>query len=164
MLPPVLPSRRDLHSLQLCCAAPRSRTTSVVTGSNARRRATAGANSFSSAPIGSVSWSQSGAPPLPGLPIPRASRPAQTRGTKSAMNIATVTRNAFLPNAETNRAFVLMQYFGYLRRNPNDPNDTDYTGYDFWLTKLACACTRPEERVDVSRRVLAAGTTSIKHI
>jgi hypothetical protein len=28
-----------------------------------------------------------------------------------------------------------MQYFGYLRRNPNDPRATDYTGYD-WLTKL----------------------------
>jgi hypothetical protein len=26
--------------------------------------------------------------------------------------------------------------FGYLRRNPNDPQDTDYTGYEFWLTKL----------------------------
>ena len=39
-------------------------------------------------------------------------------------------------NAESNRAFVLMQYIGYLRRNPNDPQDTDYTGYDFWLTKL----------------------------
>jgi len=37
---------------------------------------------------------------------------------------------------EFNRAFVLMQYFGYLRRNPNDPQDTDYSGYDFWLTKL----------------------------
>ena len=40
--------------------------------------------------------------------------------------------------AEKNRAFVLMQYFGYLRRNPDDaPEPThDYTGYDFWLTKL----------------------------
>ncbi len=38
--------------------------------------------------------------------------------------------------AESNRAFVLVQYFGYLRRNPNDPQDTDYTGYDFWLRKL----------------------------
>jgi hypothetical protein len=44
--------------------------------------------------------------------------------------------NANLYNAEFNRAFVLMQYLGYLRRNPNDPQDTDYTGYDFWLTKL----------------------------
>jgi len=38
--------------------------------------------------------------------------------------------------AEFNRAFVLMQYFGYLRRNPNDLPDADYSGYDFWLTKL----------------------------
>jgi hypothetical protein len=29
-----------------------------------------------------------------------------------------------------------MQYFGYLRRNPNDSPDADYSGYDFWLTKL----------------------------
>lgn len=41
-----------------------------------------------------------------------------------------------LVNAEFNRAFVLMQYFGYLRRNPNDPPDGDYSGYDFWLNKL----------------------------
>jgi hypothetical protein len=25
---------------------------------------------------------------------------------------------------------------GYLRRNPNDAPDSDYSGYDFWLTKL----------------------------
>jgi hypothetical protein len=29
-----------------------------------------------------------------------------------------------------------MQYFGYLRRNSNDPQDSDHTGYDFCLTKL----------------------------
>jgi cytochrome c biogenesis protein ResB len=31
-----------------------------------------------------------------------------------------------------------MQYFGYLRRNPNDPPEAglDYAGYNFWLTKL----------------------------
>jgi hypothetical protein len=23
-----------------------------------------------------------------------------------------------------------------LRRKPNDPQDTDYIGFDFWLTKL----------------------------
>src|SRR5207253_1886849 len=28
------------------------------------------------------------------------------------------------------------QYFDYLRRNPNTAPDSDYTGYDFWLTKL----------------------------
>jgi len=47
-----------------------------------------------------------------------------------------VAENSILNAQEFNRAFVLMQFFGYLRRNPNDPQDTDYTGYDFWLTKL----------------------------
>ena len=41
-----------------------------------------------------------------------------------------------LYNAEFNRAFVLSQYFGYLRRNPNDAPDSDYTGYEYWLGKL----------------------------
>jgi len=31
---------------------------------------------------------------------------------------------------------VLMQYFGYLRRNPNDAPDADFSGYNFWLAKL----------------------------
>ena len=47
-----------------------------------------------------------------------------------------VAENASLQQQELNRAFVLMQYFGYLRRDPNGGQDTDYTGYDFWLTKL----------------------------
>ncbi|PYS62281.1 MAG: hypothetical protein DMF76_09190, partial [Acidobacteria bacterium] len=47
-----------------------------------------------------------------------------------------VAENASLNSQEFNRAFVLMQYIGYLRRNPNDAPDGDYTGYDFWLTKL----------------------------
>jgi hypothetical protein len=41
-----------------------------------------------------------------------------------------------LVKADFNRAFVLTQFFGYLRRNPNDLPDSDYTGYDFWLSKL----------------------------
>ena len=47
-----------------------------------------------------------------------------------------VVENSTLNNQEFNRAFVLMQYFGYLRRNPNDAPDSDYSGYDFWLRKL----------------------------
>jgi hypothetical protein len=39
---------------------------------------------------------------------------------------------------ELNRAFVLMQYFGYLRRNPDDAPEANrnFDGYDFWLSKL----------------------------
>jgi hypothetical protein len=47
-----------------------------------------------------------------------------------------VAENSTLITSEFNRAFVLMQYFGYLRRNPNDSPDSDYSGYDSWLTKL----------------------------
>jgi hypothetical protein len=39
-------------------------------------------------------------------------------------------------NKQFNPGFVLAQYIGYLRRNPNDAPDTDYTGFDFWLAKL----------------------------
>ena len=53
-----------------------------------------------------------------------------------AQVLRAIAEDPDLVGAEFNPAFVLMQYFGYVRRNPNDPQDTDYTGYDFWLTKL----------------------------
>ncbi|HWN10815.1 MAG TPA: TIGR03118 family protein [Pyrinomonadaceae bacterium] len=37
---------------------------------------------------------------------------------------------------ELNRAFVLMEYFGYLRRNPDAAPDNNLSGYNFWLDKL----------------------------
>ncbi len=52
--------------------------------------------------------------------------------------LRTVVEDQDLINAHFNRAFVLMQYFGYLRRNPNDsPEPTlDFQGYNFWLNKM----------------------------
>jgi hypothetical protein len=47
-----------------------------------------------------------------------------------------VAENASLKQQETIKAFVLMQYFGYLRRDPNAAPDADQTGYDYWLQKL----------------------------
>lgn len=47
-----------------------------------------------------------------------------------------IAEDSDLAISEKNSAFVLMQYFGYLRRNPNDPQDSDHTGYEFWLNKL----------------------------
>ena len=43
-----------------------------------------------------------------------------------------------LQQREFNRAFVLMQYFGYLRRNPDAaPEATlNFNGYNFWVNKL----------------------------
>jgi hypothetical protein len=53
-----------------------------------------------------------------------------------AQALRAIAEHPALVAAESNRAFVLMQYFGFMRRNPNDLPDADYTGYDFWLTKL----------------------------
>ncbi|PYS74599.1 MAG: hypothetical protein DMF73_03145 [Acidobacteria bacterium] len=59
-----------------------------------------------------------------------------TGGKTRAQVVRDIAEHPNLAKSELNRAFVLMQFFGYLRRNPNDTPDTDYTGYDFWLTKL----------------------------
>ncbi|HEX7956365.1 MAG TPA: Calx-beta domain-containing protein [Pyrinomonadaceae bacterium] len=60
-------------------------------------------------------------------------------GTKTrAEALRRVVEDADLAAKESSRAFVLMQYFGYLRRAPNEaPEQTlDFTGYNFWLDKL----------------------------
>jgi hypothetical protein len=41
-----------------------------------------------------------------------------------------VAENAEFARREFNAAFVMMQYFGYLRRDP------DASGFDYWLSKL----------------------------
>ena len=53
-----------------------------------------------------------------------------------ALALSKVAENAELARRETARAFVLMQYFGYLRRDPAAPPDSDYSGYRYWLDKL----------------------------
>ncbi|MFN2512780.1 MAG: M12 family metallo-peptidase [Pyrinomonadaceae bacterium] len=47
-----------------------------------------------------------------------------------------VAEDQTLRDAQFNRAFVLMQYFGYLRRDPDTAPDGDFGGYNFWLGKL----------------------------
>jgi hypothetical protein len=53
---------------------------------------------------------------------------------------ATVLRkmatNPDFSKQEFNHAFVLMEYFGYMRRNPNEGRDADWEGYNYWLSKL----------------------------
>lgn len=47
-----------------------------------------------------------------------------------------IVENADFKRLEFNRAFVLTQYFGYLRRNPQAFPDMNLDGYNFWLNKL----------------------------
>jgi len=56
--------------------------------------------------------------------------------TKRASVLRSVAENANLTQRDFNKAFVLMQYFGYLRRNPDDAPDGNFNGYNFWLSKL----------------------------
>jgi hypothetical protein len=60
-----------------------------------------------------------------------------TSGAKTRADVLrSVAEDADLAQAEFNKAFVLMQFFGYLGRNPNDVPDANFSGYNFWLNKL----------------------------
>lgn len=50
--------------------------------------------------------------------------------------VLSVASNAAFRQQQQNSAFVLMQYFGYLRRSPDAAPDVDMSGYIFWLNKL----------------------------
>src|ERR1700752_1554453 len=56
--------------------------------------------------------------------------------TKRASVLRSLVEDSEFQQKELNRAFVLMEYFGYLRRNPDDPPDGNLDGLNFWLNKL----------------------------
>jgi hypothetical protein len=53
-----------------------------------------------------------------------------------AAALRSVAESPTLHNSEFNRAFVLMQYFGYLKRDPDAAPDSNFDGYNHWLGKL----------------------------
>jgi hypothetical protein len=65
-----------------------------------------------------------------------AGAPTSADPAARARALRKVAENSSLKVAEFNKAFVLMQYFGYLQRNPDDAPDNNLAGYNFWLTKL----------------------------
>ncbi len=76
-----------------------------------------------------------------GVALSQAERDALVAGLEAgtetrATALRRVAEDEDFKRAEFNRAFVLMQYFGYLRRGPNDPPDFNFDGYDFWLQNL----------------------------
>jgi len=64
--------------------------------------------------------------------------PNPSSATLRAQVLRSIAQNSVFTSRQFNKAFVLMQYFGYLRRNPNDPPEfgLDFGGYNFWLGKL----------------------------
>jgi hypothetical protein len=51
-------------------------------------------------------------------------------GGSRAVALRQIVENDGFVRAKTNAMFVMMEYFGYLRRDP------DQAGFDFWLQKL----------------------------
>jgi len=68
--------------------------------------------------------------------LDQLARDLSTNARTRAEVLRTVAENSHFSRAEFNQGFVLMQYFGYLRRDADSGPDTDFTGYNFWLIKL----------------------------
>ncbi len=71
------------------------------------------------------------------------------RGSSRANVLGRITQNEAFSRSEFNSAFVLMQYFGYLRRDP------DSAGFNFWLIKLN-QFNGNYERADMVKSFLAS--------
>jgi CSLREA domain-containing protein len=71
-----------------------------------------------------------------------------------AAALRSVVESGSVYNKLYNPAFVLMQYFAYLRRDPNAAPDTNFDGYNFWLAKLN-SVTQPGEDARDERVALA---------
>ncbi|HEX7318480.1 MAG TPA: Calx-beta domain-containing protein [Pyrinomonadaceae bacterium] len=60
-----------------------------------------------------------------------------TAGTLTrAQVLRAVAENEEFRRRQLSKAFVYMQYVGYLRRAPNESPDSNFNGYNFWLGKL----------------------------
>jgi hypothetical protein len=53
-----------------------------------------------------------------------------------AAALRSVAESTSVTSATSDESFVLMQYFGYLQRDPDAAPDKDFSGYNFWLAKL----------------------------
>lgn len=84
--------------------------------------------------------------------------PGGTDGRAAALRA--VVNNEQIYQREFNRAFVLLQYFGYLQRNPNDAPEPDlgFAGNNFWLNKMDAASTsEPLNSQNVANDPVALG-------
>jgi hypothetical protein len=57
---------------------------------------------------------------------------SQSRGTV----LRRITERSSFETKDYNSAYVLIHFFGYFHRNPDDPPDNDMRGFNFWLQDL----------------------------
>jgi len=55
--------------------------------------------------------------------------------TRARALLEIINNPAFIAKEEA-RSLVLLHYFGYLRRNPDDPPDNNLNGFNYWLTEV----------------------------
>jgi hypothetical protein len=55
--------------------------------------------------------------------------------TRAQVLLTLVNKREFVEKEET-RSLVLLHYFGYLHRNPDDPPDGNLDGFNFWLREV----------------------------
>ena len=72
------------------------------------------------------------APPERTALIAKLDRGALTRGQV----LVEVVHHREFVEREQNRSLVLLHYFGYLHRNPDDPPDAGLSGFHFWLKEV----------------------------
>ena len=53
-----------------------------------------------------------------------------------AQVLLTIATSPDFVKKEENRSLVLLHYFGYLHRNPDDPPDKNLDGFKYWVREL----------------------------
>jgi hypothetical protein len=95
-----------------------------------------------------------------GLRLPQAERSdllqkIHSRVVTRAETLITLVMNTTFREAHAKRSLVLLHYFGYLRRNPEDPPDGSLNGFNFWLKEI--------ETTGEVQRLSRAFTASIEY-
>jgi hypothetical protein len=57
-------------------------------------------------------------------------------GLTRAQALLAIVDNQELVKKEQNRSLILLHYFGYLQRNPDDPPDYNLAGFNYWLNAV----------------------------
>jgi hypothetical protein len=72
--------------------------------------------------------------------------------TRAQVLLDIVNTKAFVGREDT-RSLVLLHYFGYFHRNPDDPPDNNLNGFNYWIREVE----KSGERGRLPRAFMASG-------
>jgi hypothetical protein len=88
-------------------------------------------------------------PPERDTLIGRLNSGAMTR----AEALTTIVNTKEFVKKEDTRSFVLLHYFGYFHRNPDDPPDNNLKGFDYWVEQV----DKTGDQIHLMRAFMASG-------